>query len=236
MKGSLRETLGLRAWRPFELVWMFLFLGVGTVVTLVTEDSLLSYVILITGILCVLLAAKGNLWNYLFGTLNSVGYAFVSFTNGLYGDMGLNVLFFLPTNVIGFFMWKSHLESASVEMRGLRVLHQILVALACAAAIGALGFGLSQIKTQNTPYLDATSTILSIAATLLMMWRYKEQWLLYIVLNAVTIVMWGIRLAHGSPEGLMMILMWTAFLANAVYGYINWSKGALRQRRAGVTG
>jgi len=141
----------------------------------------------------------------------------VAHTNGLYGDMGLNVLFYLPTNIIGFFMWKNHMESATVGMRGLRRRHQILVALVCVVSTAVLGFLLSRIKTQNTPYIDAT---------LLMMWRFKEQWMLNIVLNVVTIVMWIIRLLHGSSDGILMILMWTAFLINAIYGYVNWKNGA----------
>jgi nicotinamide mononucleotide transporter len=102
------------------------------------------------------------------------------------------------------------------------------VLLICAVSIGVLGFALSHIKTQNTPYIDATSTVLSIVATFLMMWRYKEQWILYIVLNIVTIVMWAIRMANGSTDGAIMILMWTAFLVNAVYGYMIWRKGSVK--------
>lgn len=57
------------------------------------------------------------------------------------------------------------------------------------------------------------------------MGRFK-QWILYIVLNIVTIVMWAIRQVNGSTDGAIMILMWTAFLVNAVYGYVNWKKGS----------
>jgi nicotinamide mononucleotide transporter len=226
MNNSLRNTFNIRNWSLFELIWIVVFVSSGTVVTIFTKDSLLNYVILVTGIFCVVLAAKGNIWNYAFGLVNSLGYAYVSYTNGLYGDLGLNILFFVPTNIIGFFMWQKHLGRDSVEMRGLKLLHQVYTFLVCAVSIAVLGFALSQIKTQNTPYIDATSTILSIVATFLMMWRYKEQWLLYIVLNIVTIVMWAIRLANGSTDGTIMILMWTAFLINAVYGYVNWKKGS----------
>jgi nicotinamide mononucleotide transporter len=227
MENGLRNTFNLRNWSMYELVWVFVFVGAGTVVTIVTKDSLLNYAILVTGILCVILAAKGNIWNYAFGLVNSLGYAYVSYLNGLYGDMCLNVLFFVPTSIIGFFMWQKHLARDSVEMRGLKLYQLVYVLMVCAVSIGVLGFALSQINTQNTPYMDATSTVLSIIATLLMMWRYKEQWILYIVLNVVTIAMWVIRLLNGSADGTIMILMWTAFLVNAVYGYVNWKRGSV---------
>ena len=37
--------------------------------------------------------------------------------------------------------------------------------------------------------------------------------------------MWAIRSINGSPDGTMMIVMWSAYLANAVYGFIVWSRG-----------
>jgi nicotinamide mononucleotide transporter len=147
--------------------------------------------------------------------------------------MALNLLFFAPTNVVGFVMWRRHLAEGSVEMRSLGRVPRLLVALACVVLIAVLGYALSYIKTQNIPYFDAASTILSIVATLLMMWRYKEQWILYIVLNAVTIAMWLIRLVQGSNDGSMMVIMWTAFLVNSIYGYVNWHRGS---RRAGQPG
>jgi nicotinamide mononucleotide transporter len=226
MKIGIGNTFNLKNWNTFERLWIGIFVLAGTVVTIQTKDSILNYVILITGILCVVLAAKGNIWNYAFGLINSFGYAYVSFTNGLYGDMGLNLFFFVPTSIIGFIMWKKHLSKGSVEMRGLKWWNQLAVGGTCLVLILILGYLLSMIKTQNTPYIDSTSTILSIIATLLMMWRYKEQWILYIILNIVTIVMWVIRLLNGSNDGSIMIIMWTAFLVNAVYGYFNWLKGS----------
>lgn len=174
MENSLRNTFNIRNWSLFELVWIVVFVGAGTVVAIFTKDSLLNYAILLTGILCVVLAAKGNIWNYAFGLVNSFGYAYVSYVNGLYGDMGLNILFFVPANIIGFFMWQKHLGWDSVEMRGLKASQLVCVLLVCTVSIGVLGCALSQIKAQNTPYIDATSTVLSIIATFLMMWRYKE--------------------------------------------------------------
>ncbi|HEY6528909.1 MAG TPA: nicotinamide riboside transporter PnuC [Cellvibrionaceae bacterium] len=227
MQKRLTSLFNVHNWTLFELVWLALFVCAGTVVTVFTKDSLFNYAILLTGIFCVVLAAKGNIWTYAFGLFNSLGYAYVAFTNGLYGDMGLNILFFVPTNIIGFVLWRRHQAINAVAMRGLNIIQLGFILIACATLIGILGFALSNIKTQNTPYIDATSTILSIAATLLMILRYKEQWVLYIVLNIVTIVMWLIRHLSGSADGAIMMLMWSAFLINSIYGYFVWRKGAM---------
>ncbi|MNI59908.1 Nicotinamide riboside transporter PnuC [compost metagenome] len=129
-------------------------------------------------------------------------------------------------NVIGFYMWRNHLESGRLSMRQMGIKGLALVGAVCIAGALLLGFGLSFIPGQNSPYIDAITTVLSVVATLLMVRRFKEQWLVYIVLNMFTVLLWVIRTLEGSGEGQLMIVMWSAYLINAVYGYYNWSQGA----------
>ena len=216
----------LKNWKVFELVWLTTFLTIATIITLTTKDSLFNYFVLITGVFCVVLAAKGHLWTYIFGFVNSFAYAYVAYKNALFGELGLNILFFVPMNIIGFIMWKKKMIKTTVIMRALKRKQQVFLLLICCLGIFVLGLGLSLIETQNTPYIDATTNILSIIATFLMVSRFKEQWLLYIALNIFTILMWYIRTINGSGDGLMMLVMWSAFLVNAFYGYYNWNKQA----------
>ena len=44
----------------------------------------------IAGVLCVVLVAKGSIWNYLFGLVNVSMYAYISYKASLYGDAVLN--------------------------------------------------------------------------------------------------------------------------------------------------
>lgn len=221
----------LKSWKPFEIIWLLSFSLLGIGIAVVNKDNWLNFFVLVSGILCVVLAAKGSIWNYVIGTLNTVAYAFVAYENGLFGELGLYLLFFLPMNVVGYLMWKKHTRNDIVEMKALQPMSLLAVFVLTALACAGLGYILSAVKGQNTPYLDGMSTVISIAATVLMILRYKEQWLLYIVLNIVTVTIWIIRTLDGSESGIMMIAMWSAFLINALYGYYNWNKGskALKQ-------
>ena len=222
----LRNWRPFKNWRPYEIVWLTLFSVIAIVFTIVWQDSIFGFTVFLTGVLCVVLAAKGNIWTYVFGTYNTLGYAYIAYTNALFGEMGLNLLFFLPMNVVGFFIWRRHSHEGQVEMRKLTMPWFVMVVVICIASTLAMGFGLSLIPGQNTPYIDATTNVLSIMATILMVRRYREQWLLYIALNMFTIAMWTLRTINGSPDGVMMIVMWSAYLINAVYGFIVWSRGA----------
>ncbi len=222
----------IKGWNTYELCWLFIFIAIGTYLSVIWKSNLFGLSVFISGVLCVVLAAKGSIWTYIFGMYNTFGYAYISYTNGLFGEMGLNLFFFAPTNIIGIFMWKNKLQENIVIMRELANKYKAIVGLICIIGIIITGFLLSLIKGQNTPYIDATTNTLSIIATFLMMWRYKEQWILYIVLNIFTIIMWSIRMANGSPEALLMIVMWSSYLVNAFYGYYNWSKGVKKVRES----
>ncbi len=200
------------SWNVYEIAWLALFSGVAIALTVIMKDTVFGFTVFLTGV---------------FGMYNTFGYAYLAYTNGLFGEVGLNLLFFVPMNVVGFVMWKKHLRgNQQVSMRQLDIRGLVKVAAICVAGSGALGYGLSLIEGQNSPYIDALTTVLSIVATILMVRRYKEQWLVYIVLNVFTVLLWVIRTADGSPDGLLMIVMWSAYLVNAIYGYYTWNKGA----------
>ncbi len=219
-------------WNAFEIIWLILFCAVAITITIATKDNPFGFTVFLSGVLCVVLVAKGNIMNYIVGTYNTIGYAWLAWGNGLFGEVGLNILFYLPMNVIGFFMWRKHVDNGTVTMRKLSVKWVCFLSAVSGVCIAGLGFALSLLTTQNTPYIDATTNVLSVVATILMVRRYREQWVAYIILNVFSVVMWAFRALSGSPEGPLMIVMWSAYLVNAFYGFYNWNKGAKKAEAA----
>lgn len=210
-----------------DLVWISLLTVVGSILSVILSTSIFDLSVFLSGLLCVGLIAIGRREGYLFGLYNSMSYSVLAYGNGLYGELYLNVFFFVPTGIIGYVMWKRHTTpKKNVLMRELKWSQRGGIATVCIGAIVGLGLLLELNPKQNTPFIDATTNVLSIVATFLMMWRYKEQWLLYISLNVVTIFMWFLRVRNGSESGDLMVLMWSLFLLNALFGYWRWHMGA----------
>lgn len=223
------------AWSPFEIIWLAAFSGVAILLSVLWQDRFFDFSVFFTGVLCVVLAAKGSIWNYIFGIYNSIGYAWLSYHNGLYGEVLLNLLFFVPTGIIGWIMWSRKTHQGVVEMRRMKRRGIAGTLALCVVCTVGCGLWLSTLKGQNTPYFDAFNVVASILATLAMMWRYREQWILYIGINLAETAMWAIRLANGSADAPTMVVMWAAFLVNSLYGYYTWNKGAKHTAGTAVT-
>jgi nicotinamide mononucleotide transporter len=212
-----------------DRAWLVFLVVAGSALSAYLATNVFDATVSLSGILCVGLIAIGRREGYLIGLYNSLSYSILAYGNGLFGEVYLNLLFFVPTSVIGYVMWSRHTsQDKTVEMRQLGWPQRFIVAAICITSTIGLGFILGLNPHQNTPFIDATTNVLSVVATFLMMWRYKEQWLLYILLNIVTIGMWFLRFEAGGAAGDLMILMWSLFLLNALFGYWRWHMGTKR--------
>lgn len=210
-----------------DRLWLVFILVTGGILSLFLARNAFDATVFFSGILCVGLIAIGRREGYLIGLYNSISYSILAYENGLYGEQYLNLFFFVPTGIIGYLMWSRHTRpDMTVEMRRLGWPLRLMVVAVCMAGTVGLGFLLGLNPQQNTAFIDAATNVLSVVATFLMMWRYMEQWLLYILLNIITIIMWFLRYQAGGAAGDLMILMWALFLANALFGYWRWHMGA----------
>lgn len=50
-----------------------------------------------------------------------------------------------------------------------------------------------------------------------------EQWVLWIVVDVVTVIMWGVHFAQGG-ETVATLAMWSVYLLNAIIMYIRWNR------------
>lgn len=73
----------------------------------------------------------------------------------------------------------------------------------------------------NQPYVDAFTTVIALISQVLMVYRFREQWIGWLVLNAVQIYLWSTVEGGGN---MAIMAMYLGFIANSVYGWYNWTK------------
>jgi nicotinamide mononucleotide transporter len=209
-------------WTAFEKVWLSLFTLIGFIVWNTWNGTVIGLVALLTGMITVVLVAKGDIWNYAFGVVNVLLYGWIAWQSNLYGEVMLNWLFYLPLQGIGFYLWSQNMDDGVVNVKSFSIRQRIGIYVGSVGAIGLYGLFLKWLNG-NLPFVDATSTVLSVIAQLLMVARSKDQWPIWMLINAVSIYIW-VKTYIRTGAGVNMITMWTSYLVNSVYGWWKWNK------------
>lgn len=206
-------------WTRFEAFWLFLFLAAQTYFYIQSPDTILGVIAGISGIITVVFVSKGKISNYFFGLIFAYSYFYVSWDQKFYGEMTTTLFVYIPAQFIGYFLWREHMrhgkKAESVIAKSLTVKDWLFTTIA--VVVGSILF-ITFLKTTdaNSASLDGVTTILVVAAQILMLLRYREQWLFWIVINVLSIILWA-----NSPS---MYVMYSAYLLNSLYGFYNWTK------------
>ena len=160
-------------WKLYEILWVTVATLSTLGLSLYWGDSPLAIVSSLTGILSVILVAKRMSLNYLFGAINVSTYAILSYQASFYGEVMLNALYYLPMQFIGLYMWKKAKEEndGEIESKSLSTEGRIRLVGISVSLVIFYGFFLKSLGNY-LPFLDSTSTILSIIAMILMVKQF----------------------------------------------------------------
>ena len=192
---------------------------------LAPEDGLIALICGIAGCICVVLTAKGKISSYIFNFLQILTYMYLCLAageNGFLLEFGEQVFYFIAC-IFGVILWKKNMKkntdgTEQVKAKKLKLWQDILICAIIAVTTIGLGYFNATVLHGELPYIDAFSVAISVIAQLLMVWRYREQWGLWIMLNVSSIFMWAIM---GNWS---MVAMYVAWTINAFYGWYNWTK------------
>ena len=192
-----------------------------------------------TGALCVVLTNKGKFSCFFYGLINVITYGAFAAAYGYAGDTLLN-LFYLVFQFLGIYYWGAQLSKSSSSTSKSYCLSPSsrLLAFLCAAAF-SVGFwfaippfgialtGVYFFEGMLFPrVIDACVCGLSVVAQTLLTLQYEEQWVLWILVDILSVIQWsGIT---GLPISINALTMWCLYLVNAVVGYRQW----FRRRQA----
>ena len=209
-------------WRKWEVFWILFANFVILAVSVYLNDTAVGIIASMTGVTCVILTGMGKISNYIFGTINVLLYAYVAWNAKYYGDVMLNLLYYFPTNIIGWFVWKKNIDEENKEVykRKMSLKQEIFVGILSVVGIFAYGFIL-RLLGGNLPIVDSMSTVLSVVAQILLIKRYMEQWIIWIVVDIVSVIMWIAAFFNGG-ESVAVLMMWSVYLANAVIMFVKW--------------
>lgn len=211
-------------WTFLEKSWLIISSILIVSLSLYSKDSGVAIFSSLSGIISVVLCAKGKIENYIFGLFNAITYAYLCYQGHIYGEVMYNILM-VPMIIIGFISWKKNMSETKDEVKTRNLSIKGWIVLIVISILSVIAYStILKIIGGRFALVDATSTTLSIIATVLMLMRYSEQWLLWVAVNIVSVLLWFMALKSGTSGSITLLVMWSAYLFNSVYGYINWRK------------
>lgn len=214
----------LNGWKTQEIIFLVSVLAFILASSHLVKDTPIAVVSAICGIMYTTIAGKGKISCYFFGLAGSWCYVWLSFSNALWGNMLLYLCYYIPMQVLGIFRWKKHLHNDTNEIIKIQLsIKQRLILF----LIGLLGSILTSIILyfchDKSPVADGITTFLSILGMYLTVRRAIEQWIVWFIVNGISVLMWLNLFLHGAKT-LSTVVMWGVYFVLAIYFYFDWKK------------
>lgn len=178
--------------------------------------SNLEYLAAALGIVNIVLIVLRSLWNYPFGIAMVALSFFVFFEAKLYSDALLQI-FFLVVQIYGWWSWLRGRDTQGaliVERAGMRTIAAWSVGIAIAT--GLWGWLMHALTNAAFPWWDAAVAMISIAAQIMMSRRWIENWMLWVLVDALAVGLYATR-------GLWAFAaLYVVFFIVAAWGWREW--------------
>jgi nicotinamide mononucleotide transporter len=174
------------------------------------------------------LATRRNIWNWPISILGAIIFGILFYQIQLYADMFEQVYYFI-TAFWGWYLWHNHkskkddkiiVETNKLSVNLLWLGGMIVGTVLLSFILANINLWLPALFTQpaSLVVLDSATTIMSFAATLLLLFRKLESWILWIIVDVIAI---GLYWYKDVP---FLSLLYVVFLVLAIIGFFNWLK------------
>ena len=178
----------------------------------------------VLGLLYLWLEYRANIWLWIVGAIMPCVHCVLYYQSGLYADCAMQGYYILA-GLYGLVVW---LMGRKRTVRPLKIAHTPLRLLFPLVAVygvlhAALYYLLAEFTDSTVPFWDSMTTAMSMVAMWMLSRKYIEQWLVWLVVDAITV---GLYIYKGIPLTGALYALYTAL---AVAGYLRWRRQAKLQ-------
>ena len=225
IKKSFKEL----KWYEYLMGAVMIFIAARAMVLGFTQGSadgnpawltVINFISAVCGVICIFFTAKANISNFAFATVNTIVYAIYLVYWHIWGTAALEILFYIPMNFVSWYFWAKHRDqeiTQKTKTKKLKMWQNAVCAVVIVAAACVYHMILVQIGGE-VAWFDAFTLSIGIIATILELFRYREQYVWWIITDVVSV---GMYIAHFDA---VYLTKRSIYLIMAVIGLINWAK------------
>ena len=192
--------------------------------------DILTLAAALIGVTSLIFAAKGNVWAQILMIVFSILYGIISYRFRYWGEMVTYLGMTLPMAVWSMITWirnPSADNGSEVEIQRLNRKHIGGLVIFTAAVTVVFYYILKSLGTPNMVFSNISVTTSFLAASLTML-RSSYYALGYAANDIVLIVLW-ILASLKDPAYIPVVVNFSIFFLNDMYGFISWKKREIRQ-------
>lgn len=191
----------------------------------------LSVIGSLIGVTALIFVAKGDVLGQILTIVFSIFYGIVSISFQYYGEMITYMFMTAPIALLSVVSWIRHPykgKQTEVEVHHLSVKEGVIIAVLSIIVTGIFFFVLRALGNNNLVFSTISITT-SFFASALMFRRSPYYALAYGANDIVLIVLW-VMASIEDKSYIPMIVCFSMFLLNDLYGFFNWSRMKKRQQ------
>ena len=181
---------------------------------------LIDIIGLVLGLLYLWLEYRANIWLWAVGIIMPIVNSYLLFAKGLYADFGME-FYYVVIAIYGYYCWRwgnKTDKGTELPITHYKLRHVVASIMTGLVLWGGIYWFLKYHTNSTVPILDSFTTSLSAVAMWALARKYLEQWLLWLVVDAVSC---GLYIYKGIPFRACLYGLYTVI---AVLGYLKWKK------------
>lgn len=179
----------------------------------------LELIAMLLALAYVIWASVGSIWCWPAAFISTAIYTYIFYDVSLLMDSALSV-YYLVMAVYGYWVWqKDKTDNKQHEPISIVTWHASFHLKACTilAIISlVLGFIMANYTSADFPYLDTLTTVFAIFATYLVTQKVLENWLYWLVIDAVSIYL------YIEKDLIPTVVLFCIYIVIATWGYFKW--------------
>lgn len=184
----------------------------------------LDIIVTVTAILYLILATRENIWCWFFGIISCALWGYVAYFDYNLQIEALLQIFYVGMSSYGIHQWKygsKNKEELPITRMSVRE-HGGLIVIGFLVTI-LVGSLYANYSDTSFPYVDSFTTIFSVLITFLVIYKKLENWLYWIVIDAVYVWLYWQKGAY------LFSVLFVVYVVIAFLGWLEW-RGKVRAK------
>lgn len=170
----------------------------------------------------ILFAAAGSIWCWPAAFFSTAIYTYIFYDVSLLMESALNV-YYLIMALYGYWVWQKdnakqiHDNSPVLNIVSWKLSVHVKACLILTIISLSLGYFMSNYTSADFPYLDTFTTVFAVFGTYLVAQKVLENWLYWIVIDAVSIYL------YMEKDLKPTVVIFIIYVFIATWGYFKWN-------------